>query len=249
MPLQAILLDMDGTLSETEGIHQVAFNQAFAEAGLDWQWDDTTYRRLLAVKGGQARILHYLNELNTVPEADRQPTAARLHRMKRDLFLDACRGYATLRPGVARLIAEARAQGIQLALVTAATSATVTPLLATLPGIEADHFDTLITGDRVAHNKPAPDLYELALSTLNVPAHASVAIEDCDKGLEAARRAGITTVVTMSEFSPTGPFDDAVVVVSDLGEPDRPCQVVAGRPLPNGMIDVETLTRYCTKHS
>ena len=52
----AVILDVDGTLAETEGIHRRAFNAAFAESGLDWYWDHRTYRKLLRTTGGKERI-------------------------------------------------------------------------------------------------------------------------------------------------------------------------------------------------
>ena len=54
MTLDAFIFDVDGTLADTERDgHRVAFNQAFAEAGLDWRWDVALYGALLAVTGGK----------------------------------------------------------------------------------------------------------------------------------------------------------------------------------------------------
>jgi phosphoglycolate phosphatase-like HAD superfamily hydrolase len=60
--LQALIFDVDGTLADTERDgHRVAFNQAFAEAGLDWQWSEQLYGELLAVTGGKERMQFYLD--------------------------------------------------------------------------------------------------------------------------------------------------------------------------------------------
>jgi beta-phosphoglucomutase-like phosphatase (HAD superfamily) len=45
--LRALIRDVDGTLADTEHLHRAAFNEAFARAGLGWQWDANTYRRRL----------------------------------------------------------------------------------------------------------------------------------------------------------------------------------------------------------
>jgi hypothetical protein len=59
--LQALIFDVDGTLADTERDgHRPAFNRAFQEAGLDWDWTVPLYGELLAVTGGKERILHYL---------------------------------------------------------------------------------------------------------------------------------------------------------------------------------------------
>ncbi len=57
MKLEALLFDVDGTLAETEEVHRIAFNEAFKEAGLDWEWDQPLYYELLGVTGGKERIL------------------------------------------------------------------------------------------------------------------------------------------------------------------------------------------------
>jgi len=64
--LQALIFDVDGTLANTERDgHLVAFNMAFLEAGLDWNWSVELYGKLLAVTGGKERIRYYLDNFNT----------------------------------------------------------------------------------------------------------------------------------------------------------------------------------------
>jgi phosphoglycolate phosphatase-like HAD superfamily hydrolase len=73
--LKAVLWDVDGTLAETERDgHRVAFNQAFAEHGLPWQWDEARYGDLLRITGGRERLLH---DMSTRADAPRCPTSAR----------------------------------------------------------------------------------------------------------------------------------------------------------------------------
>ena len=55
--LRALIWDVDGTLAETEEQgHRIAFNEAFAAAGLPWHWDPAAYRDLLAITGGKERL-------------------------------------------------------------------------------------------------------------------------------------------------------------------------------------------------
>ncbi|MGA1562206.1 MAG: HAD family hydrolase, partial [Gammaproteobacteria bacterium] len=58
--LQALLFDVDGTLADTEEAHRLAFNEAFAAAGLDWEWSSALYTELLKVTGGKERIRHFV---------------------------------------------------------------------------------------------------------------------------------------------------------------------------------------------
>src|SRR4029077_7965214 len=70
---KALIFDVDGTLADTERDgHRVAFNRAFAEAGLDWVWDVPLYGELLAITGGKERIRHYVARYRPVyrPPAD-----------------------------------------------------------------------------------------------------------------------------------------------------------------------------------
>ncbi len=62
-PLRALVLDVDGTLADTERFHLQAFNEAFAAEGLDWHWDEALYTRLLDISGGKERILYYWNQV------------------------------------------------------------------------------------------------------------------------------------------------------------------------------------------
>ncbi|MEQ1667561.1 MAG: HAD family hydrolase, partial [Sulfuriferula sp.] len=66
MTLQALIFDVDGTLADTERDgHRVAFNAAFREFGLDWNWDVALYGELLAVTGGKERMRYYVEKFNT----------------------------------------------------------------------------------------------------------------------------------------------------------------------------------------
>ena len=63
--LKALIFDIDGTVADTERDgHRVAFNQAFAEAGLNWHWSIETYGQLLKVTGGKERIRYFVDDFD-----------------------------------------------------------------------------------------------------------------------------------------------------------------------------------------
>ncbi len=67
--LEALIFDVDGTLADTERDgHRVAFNQAFTEAGLEWDWDVELYGELLQVTGGKERIRLYIDKFKISPQ-------------------------------------------------------------------------------------------------------------------------------------------------------------------------------------
>ena len=249
LPLQAVIFDVDGTLAETERAgHRVAFNRAFAEFGLDWNWTPKLYGELLAVTGGKERIALYVNSYcpEVPPGIDLATWIATLHQRKSEIYSElVLAGAIPLRPGVARLIRELRENGIRLAIATTTTPSSLASLIQVNFQCETDAlFEVIGAGDQVAHKKPAPDVYHWVLEQLNLPAAACLAIEDSFPGLSAARAAGLPTLVTANDYTADDDFGDALSVVSDLGEADKPSQHLAGRPLQGACINLAQLREW-----
>jgi HAD superfamily hydrolase (TIGR01509 family) len=221
MQLQALIFDVDGTLADTEHDgHRPAFNAAFAEHGLAWHWNERLYGELLDVTGGKERIRHYaqLYEPAFLARPDADELIRTLHATKTRHYLSLLdEGDIPLRPGIAGLIAEARAAGLRLAIATTTTPENVTTLLAAslAPGAAA-WFEVIGAGDVVPAKKPAPDIYLWVLERLRLPAAACLAIEDSANGLRAALVAGVPTVVTESEYTRGQDFSGALAVLPDL---------------------------------
>ena len=239
MTLRALLFDLDGTLADTERLgHRPAYNRAFRKLGLSFRWGPKLYRKLLRKAGGQERLLHYLEryepelgEHRSAVEADPQGWTQQVHALKSRYFRRLVKhGRVPLRPGVARLMAEARGAGLRLAIVTSASRATLKPILRHSLGAGlVEQFDVLVCGEDVEHKKPAPDLYLLALARLDLAPRECVAIEDSELGVAAAVAAGIATVVTTNANTAHEDFDHAQLVVDTLGELEAPCAVLHGR--------------------
>jgi beta-phosphoglucomutase-like phosphatase (HAD superfamily) len=246
--LRALLFDVDGTLAETERDgHRVAFNQAFARAGLDWHWSVELYGELLEVTGGRERIAHYVavHQPALPLGVDLEILIRALHEDKTRIYTRSVAEHAVaLRPGVARLLAEARAQGLLLAIATTTSPANVIALLGnTLGGDSPAWFACIAAGDVVPAKKPAPDIYRLALDQLGLPASACLAFEDSRNGLLSANAAGLRTLVTVSEYTRQQRFDEALLVLDHLGEPDLPFAVLAGHAGVSTYVDVALLRR------
>lgn len=248
MHLEALLFDVDGTLADTERDgHRIAFNLAFSAAGLEWDWSPEVYGELLAVTGGKERIRHYLS--NWRPDfrfpGDPETEIARLHRLKTDFYTRMLgEGSIPLRPGVERLLREAREAGLRLAVATTTTPANVEALLTHTIGAEAmAWFEVIAAGDIVAHKKPAPDVYLWAMEQLNLGAEQCLAFEDSENGVHAVLDAGLRSLlITTNGYTRDHDFSGATLVLDQLGEPGSPCRVLAGDIKPaNGYVDVSLL--------
>lgn len=245
--LRALVFDVDGTLADTERDgHRVAFNRAFQDAGLDWDWTVALYGRLLSVTGGKERIRFYLDHFNQsfARPADLDGFIAGLHRAKTAHYMSLMeQGRIPLRPGVRRLLEEARAQGLALAIATTTTPENVSALLSsTLPEGAIDWFTVIGAGDIVPSKKPAPDIYQYVLREMALSPAQVVAFEDSGHGLSSAREAGIDhVVVTVNGYTEDQDFTAASVVLDTLGEPDRRAQCIAGQAPANGLVDLAYL--------
>lgn len=255
MTLSALIFDVDGTLAETERQgHRMAFNRAFQELGYDWYWDERFYAELLAIGGGRERLAaflkHYQKDVSLRNTAKAEALLNDLHQVKTKHFKDiVAEGSIVLRPGVKRLLTEAKEQGIRLAVATNCSPTTLDSICRQQLGVSAvECFEVRVTGDRVTHKKPDPASYQTALAELNLPASACMAFEDSNIGLTSAWRNQIPTVVTVADYTEGEDFTNACVVLSSLGEPDLPCHVLSGSLYGHSFVDVaalQDLHRHC----
>ncbi|WP_336081536.1 HAD-IA family hydrolase [Nocardia sp. SSK8] len=216
--LSAVVFDVDGTLvdSERDG-HRVAFNAAFAEAGLPDRWDVETYGRLLAITGGAHRLAHWFENTGRTP-AESWDLAQRLHRRKTALMRDmVSEGRIRPRPGALELIERLRAGGLRLHVATTGTRAWVAPLLAHTFGAV---FDTIVTGTEVPQLKPHPAVYHEVLERTGLLPEQAVAVEDSANGVRAAVSAGLRCVAAQNSYTRTHDLSAAHLVADGLDDPE-----------------------------
>lgn len=231
----ALIFDCDGVLADTERFaHLPAFNRTFAEVGLPITWTEEVYGEKLKTGGGKERMATMLTPEfvaeHDLPadEAGQKELLADWHRRKTAHYTEMIEsGQVPPRPGVARLVAEAKAAGWLLAVASTSAVPAVKAVLELVVGPELAADFQVFAGDQVPAKKPAPDIYLLALQTMGVAPDQAVVVEDSNQGLTAALAAGIPTVVTVSSYTGAEDMTGAKLVVSDLGEADAPLRVLA----------------------
>ncbi|KAG2436941.1 hypothetical protein HXX76_006459 [Chlamydomonas incerta] len=195
------------------------------------------YGELLEIGGGKERMTKYFNDhldkepfKSTKDAAARKALVAELHLLKTDLFMELVdSGAMPLRPGVARLIGEAMAAGVPVAVCSTSNERAVSNIVRVMLGPEVARVMRVFAGDVVPKKKPAPDIYLLAARELRVDPARCVVIEDSGIGLRAAKAAGMTCVVTKSSYTQDEDFSGADAVFPSLGGDSDAGQVTLNR--------------------
>jgi HAD superfamily hydrolase (TIGR01509 family) len=236
--LDAVIFDVDGTLVDSERMgHRVAFNDAFARAGLPDRWTPQHYGSLLKITGGRRRIATYFLSRGYAP-AHCVALADELHPIKTALFRQMARnGAVPLRPGVRRLVGSLERHSVRLFVATTGQRDWVEPLLEFHFGRST--FELVVTGGDVSALKPDPEVYRAVIRDGGLDRARVVAVEDSGNGLRAAHAAGIPCLVVANEYTGSD-VARADLVVDGFGPHAAPLYGGAG-PLPHGMVTVETL--------
>ncbi len=214
--MPALLLGSISTVADTSELQRQAFNQAFAEHGLDWRWDQGQYRAMLAKSGGQARIAEYAQSLGQTVDAKA------IHETKSRIFQENLgKDQVAPRAGVVDTIKTAKVNGWKVGLVTTTSPANVTALLDALsPDLGAADFDVIVDVSSVDKPKPDPAAYAYALRNLGESAADCVAVEDNVGGVEAAAAAGVPVIAFPNQNTAGDDFTAAQRQVSELNAND-----------------------------
>jgi HAD superfamily hydrolase (TIGR01509 family) len=204
----AVLLDLDGTLVDTEGLWWAAESEVFA--GLGHVLEEA--HRAVVVGGPMARSLGHLMEVTGTTA-----TLAELMHAVNSRFEHLVARGAPLMPGARRLLTELTAHAVPTALVSASHRRTIDVMLRSLG---PEHFAFTLAGDEIGRTKPHPDPYLAAAARLGAdPAHC-VVVEDTLTGVASAEAAGCHVVAVPSVVPiPPAPGRTVVGSLEDLSVP------------------------------
>jgi HAD superfamily hydrolase (TIGR01509 family) len=227
----ALVFDCDGVLADTERYgHLPAFNAAFEELGLPVRWSEDEYAEKLKIGGGKERMASLFSDAEFVREAgippdedSRSSLLATWHKTKTAWFKKlVADGRIPGRPGVARVITAALDAGWTVAVASTSAEESVRAVLEHAVGADAAQRVPVFAGDVVPAKKPDPAIYDLTVESLGLDRADTLVVEDSRNGLLAATGAGLACLVTVNGYTRDEAFDEAVLVVSELGDPGRP---------------------------
>ncbi len=180
MKLKALLFDLDGTLADTDRLHEQAWLEGLARYGLEA--DHHFYQTQISGGLNPEIVQRVLPQLSPAE-------AAAFIQQKEARFRELARGVAPL-PGLLELWGWAKERGLHLALVSNAPRENAEHMLKRL-GL---HFDCMVLSEELPAGKPDPLPYRAALRQLGIAASEALAFEDSPSGVRSAVGAGVRTV-------------------------------------------------------
>ncbi|WP_026912412.1 HAD-IA family hydrolase [Patulibacter minatonensis] len=213
--MTAILFGSISTIADTSELQRDAFNRAFEEHGLDWNWSRVEYVELLQKNGGKQRIAEQAEASGE--DVDAEAVHATKSRIFQEALADA---ELSPRAGVVETIREGRDAGYKIALVTTTSAENVDALVQGLAGtVDRSDFDLVVDAGSVERPKPDESAYLFALSTLGEDASGCVAIEDNVGGVASARAASVAVAAFPNANTAGHDFEAADGRVDELSLP------------------------------
>lgn len=247
--IKAAFFDQDGVIIDTERDgHRVSFNLTFKEFGFTDEWEVDYYHELLQVAGGKERMKHHWKTKGfskPLTEEEIDSLVKEMHKRKTAIFVELIEsGKLPLRPGIHRFMKELMEAGIKIGVCTTSNEQAAKAITEKI--LSDIKFDIVLAGDVVKNKKPDPEIYNLALSRLELQPEECFVIEDSKNGVKAAKAACMKTIVTTNGYTEKEDVEAGDVIVSCLGEPDGEKASMRKGDLPgfDGVIHAKQLIEY-----
>ncbi|WP_288262492.1 HAD hydrolase-like protein [uncultured Prochlorococcus sp.] len=241
--LKGVYWDLDGTIANTElEAHLPAFNNAFKDLGINWNWDTNKYIQLLEINGGKNRIDYYSKQIN-YPLTD--DLIIKIHEKKQSHYLKIIKkNCVNFKTGVFRLINELYKKKVRQFIVTSSSKKQVNLLVEYLFN-GFNPFEFIISSDDVEFRKPNPLPFLKAIQLSSIKTYNSIVFEDSNPGLKSSLAAKLPTIFVPSNI-PTV-LDKSIkldCILDSLGDENNPANVVKGPKLQKTYVDFSFLNNY-----
>ena len=241
--LEGVYWDLDGTIANTElEAHLPAFNHAFNDFGIDWNWDKNKYIQLLKINGGKNRIA-YFSKLNNDELSD--DLIIKIHEKKQFHYLEIIKkNYVNFKTGVFRLINELHRKNIRQFIVTSSSRRQVDLLVEYLFN-GFNPFEFIIASEDVELKKPNPLPYLKAVQLSGIKKNNSIVFEDSNPGLISSLAAKLPTIFVPSNIPIV--IDENIkldCILDNLGDESNVANVIKGPKLKKSYVDYSYLNNY-----
>ena len=241
--LEGVYWDLDGTIANTElEAHLPAFNNAFKDFGIKWNWDINQYIKLLKINGGKNRIAYY-SKSNNHDISDE--IIIKIHEKKQSHYLEIIKkNCVQLKTGVFRLIDELHRKKVRQFIVTSSSRKQVDLLVEYLFN-GFNPFEFIISSDDVELKKPNPFPYLKAIHLSGIKRNNSIVFEDSNPGLKSSLAANLPTVFVPSNI-PMELDEDVKLdcIINSLGDEYNVPNVIKGPKLKKSYVDYSYLIDY-----
>lgn len=202
--LRGVLLDVDGTLIDSNDAHASSWSDTFREFGYDISFERV---RPLIGMGGD-KLLPQLTGLEH--ESDR---AKQLTERRKEIFNTMYLPHLRAFPGTHELLARLKGDDLALIVATSAQKEELNKLLEQT-GLE-ELVDRKTSSSDADHSKPDPDIIEAALERGKLRPHEAIMLGDTPYDVEAAGHAGVATIALRCGGWPDRALSDAVAIYND----------------------------------
>ena len=240
---EGVFWDLDGTIANTElEAHLPAFNNAFNDLGINWNWDTNNYIQLLRINGGKNRIAHYAKSNNYNFSND---LIHKIHKKKQSYYLELIKkNSVNFKTGVFRLVDELHRKKIRQFIVTSSTRNQVDLLIEYLfKGFNP--FEFIISSEDVEFKKPNPLPYLKAVELSGIKKNNLIVFEDSNPGLKSSLAANLPTIFVPSNI-PTV-LDENIkldCILDSLGDEINSANVIKGPKLKKSYVDFSFLNDF-----
>lgn len=204
--IKGIILDLDGLISDTERLHQKAYQNAFKDLGIELSGE--TYQKIWIQDGNG--LVYFLKQI------DREDLdIEKIRNLKKkyyDFYLE-----TDLNPmPYAIEFIEYFYGKVPMAVASASLKRDVKKVLEIFDIVK--YLEFYLTYDDVIHSKPDPEIWLMSAEKLGLKPEECICLEDAEKGIIAANRANMPVIAIPNEYTKNNNFETADYHFNNLEE-------------------------------